>query len=137
MTTTRRIVRTPAELEACWRHLIEPLGFSSRQIFALLFDRDGEMFPHIVHITECPRRPDAEMVGNLADALRHARDEADPEGSCALLWARPSGGGNRATDVEWARAFATALAEHGLARWPLHIADDTVMRVVAPDDLAA
>lgn len=137
MTSAPRIVHTPADLEACWRHLIEPLGFSSRQIFALLFDRDGEMFPHIVHITECPRQPDAEMVGNLADALRHARDEADPEGSCALLWARPSGGGSRVTDLAWARAFAAAFAEHGLTRWPLHIADDAVMRVIAPDDLAA
>jgi hypothetical protein len=137
MTPPRIVVHTPADLEACWRHLIEPLGFSSRQIFALLFDRDGEMFPHVVHITECPRRPDPEMVANLADALRHARDEADPEGSCALLWARPSRGGNRATDLEWARTFTDAFAEHGLTRWPLHVADDTVMRVVAPDDLAA
>jgi hypothetical protein len=130
-------VRTVADLEACWRHLIEPLGFGSRQIFALLIDRDGGVFRSIVHITECPRRPDPEMVGNLAAALRHALDEADHRGSCALLWARPSRGGNRTTDTEWARAISAAFHAHGLTRWPIHVADDSVMRVVAPDDLAA
>lgn len=137
MTSTTDLVHSPADLEACWRRLIEPLGFGSRQIFAILIDRDGEVFRSIIHVTECPRRPDAEMVGNLARALRHALDEADPEGSCALLWARPTSGGSRATDVEWARAVLAAFDEHGLTRWPLHVADDSVMRVVAPDDLAA
>lgn len=137
MTQRRTFVRSPRELEKCWRELIEPLGFGSRQIFAVLIDREGEVFRHLIHITECPYLPDAEMVANLAAALRSARDEADPEGSCAVFWARPTHEGTRQSDLLWARSLYDAFRKHSLDRWPIHVADDSVMRVVAPEDLAA
>lgn len=137
MTPRRDIVHTAADLEACWRRLIEPLGFASRQVFAILIDRDGEVFRSVIHVTECPHDPDDEMVTHLAEALRAALDQADPQGSCAVVWARPTHAGTRASDLEWVRAFAGALDAVGLGRWPVHVADDHVMRAVGPDDLAA
>lgn len=137
MTPEPRYVHTAAELEALWRRLIEPLGFGSRQIFAILIDRNGEVVPSVINVTDCPRLPDAEMTDGLASVLRGALDGVDPDGSCALVWARPSDAGSRSTDLEWARALTSAFTREGMHRWPLHIADDTVMWVVAPDDLAA
>ncbi len=136
-TAFRPHVRTLADLDATWCTLIKPLGFGSRQIFAIMIDRDGEVVPGIVNVTDCPRRPDEEMVGGLVGALRQALDGVDRQGSCAVLWARPTSAGTRETDLQWARALATTMRERSLAHWPVYCADDFVMRVVAPDDLAA
>jgi hypothetical protein len=130
-------VHTPADLERVWRRLIEPLGFGTRQIFAILLDRDGGVFRSIVNVTECPAAPDGQMLVSLARSLRTALDDADPDGSCAVLWARPSHAGTRASDIEWARAITAAMSMHSLGDWPVHTADDSVLRVMSPDDLAA
>lgn len=130
-------VRTPADLETVWRGLIEPLGFGSRQIFAILLDRDGTVVPSIVNVTDCPAAPDGQMLVNLARSLRTALDDLDPDGSCAVLWARPSDAGTRTSDIVWVRAIAAAMSMQSLAAWPIHLADDSVLRVMSPDDLAA
>ena len=130
-------VHTPADLERVWRHLIEPLGFGSRQIFAIMLDRDGRVQPSIVNVTDCPAAPDGQMLVHLARSLRTVLDEADPDGSIALLWARPTHAGTRASDIEWVRAITAVAAAHSLGAWPLHTADDSVLRVMSPDDLAA
>ncbi len=130
-------VRTQLDLEAVWRRLIEPLGFGSRQIFAILLGRDGEVIPSVVNVTDCPAAPDEDVLAKLACALRTVLDEVDPEGSCALLWARPTSAGTRGSDLTWSRAMVAAAATHSLGDWPIHTADDFVLRVMSPDDLAA
>ncbi len=130
-------VRTPADLEAVWRRLIEPLGFGSRQIFAILLGRGGQVHPSIVNVTDCPAAPDGRMLVNLARSLRTVLDEADPDGSIAMLWARPTPAGTRASDIQWVRAMTAVSRTHSLGDWPIHTADDSVLRVMSPDDLAA
>jgi len=130
-------VHTPADLEAIWRRLIEPLGFSSRQIFAIMLDREGRVHPSIVNVTDCPAAPDGQMLVHLARSLRTVLDEADPDGSIAILWARPTHAGTRASDIQWVRAITAVTRVHSLGDWPIHTADDSVLRVMAPDDLAA
>ena len=131
------VVRTPADLELAWRRLIEPLGFGSRQIFAILLDRDGRVHPSIVNVTDCPAAPDGRMLVHLARSLRTVRDETDPDATFALLWARPTHAGTRASDIQWVRAITAVTQAHSLGDWPLHTADDSVLRVMSPDDLAA
>jgi hypothetical protein len=130
-------VHTPADLELVWRRLIEPLGFGSRQIFAIMLDRDGRVHPSIVNVTDCPAAPDGQMLVNLARSLRTVRDEACPDGTFALLYARPTPAGTRASDVQWVRAITAVTQAHSLGDWPIHTADDSVLRVMSPDDLAA
>lgn len=130
-------VHSLADLERVWRHLVEPLGFGSRQIFAIMLDRDGRVHPSIVNVTDCPAAPDGQMLVNLARSLRTVLDEADPDGSIAMLWARPTPAGTRASDIQWVRAITAVTAAHSLGQWPLHTADDSVLRVMSPDDLAA
>ena len=95
------------------------------------------MVPSIVNVTDCPAAPDGQMVVNLARSLRSALDDLDPDGSCALLWARPSRAGTRTSDIAWVRAITAAMSMQSLATWPIHLADDSVLRVMSPDDLAA
>ena len=130
-------VQTAADLERVWRRLIEPLGFGSRQIFAIMLGRDGRVHPSIVNVTDCPAAPDGQMLVDLARSLRTVLDEADPDGSIALLWARPTPAGTRASDIQWVRAITAVTRAHSLGEWPLHTADDSVLRVMSPDDLAA
>lgn len=135
--TFRPSIQTSADLEAVWRRLIEPLGFGSRQIFAILMDRDGQVIPSIINIADCPAAPDGQMLVKLARSLRTALDDIDPDGSCALLWARPSHAGTRSSDIAWSRAIIAAMSAHALGEWPVHTADDSVLRVMSLDDLAA
>ncbi|WP_456696319.1 hypothetical protein [Aeromicrobium sp. P5_D10] len=137
MSFSPKFVHTTAELEACWRELIEPLGFASRQLFAIVIDGQGEVFPHVINIAECPAVPEQVMVANLAEILRDVSRATESDATCAVLWARPTSGGTRQTDLVWARMLTAELTRVGLGRWPIHVADDSVMRVVAPDDLAA
>lgn len=130
-------VHSAADLERVWRRLIEPLGFGSRQIFAILLDRDGRVHPSIVNVTDCPAAPDGQMLVTLARSLRTVLDETDPDGTCAMLWARPTHAGTRASDIQWVRAITAVASVHSLGEWPLHTADDSVLRVMSPDDLAA
>lgn len=137
MPYSPKFVHTTAELEACWRELIEPLGFASRQLFAIVIDGAGEVFPHVINIAECPAVPEQVMVANFAEILRDVSGATESNASCAVLWARPTSGGTREFDLVWARMLVVELARVGLGRWPVHIADDSVLWVVAPDDLAA
>jgi hypothetical protein len=130
-------VHTPADLECVWRRLVEPLGFGSRQIFAIMLDPDGRVHPSIVNVTDCPATPDGPMLVNLVRSLRTVLDETDPDGSVAVLWARPTQAGTRTSDIQWVRAITAVLRAHSLGGWPLHTADDSVLRVMSPDDLAA
>lgn len=130
-------VHTPAALEAVWRRLIEPLGFSSRQIFAIVLGSGGQVHPSIVNVTGCPAAPDGQMLVTLARSLRTVLDETDPDGSVAVLWARPTHAGTRASDIQWVRAITAVSGAHSLGQWPVHTADDSVLRVMSPDDLAA
>lgn len=137
MDSSHGTIQTTAELDACWRRLIEPLGFGSRQLFVLLLDRHGKVDRSIINIAECPRRPDRRMVRRLLDRLHEALDDVDPAGSCAMLWARPTTGGTRSTDLEWVLALNRAADRAGIRRWSMFVADDHVLNIVAPDDLAA
>ncbi|MEV7395945.1 hypothetical protein [Aeromicrobium sp. NPDC092404] len=130
-------VHSAADLEALWRRLIEPLGFGSRQIFAVILGHDGRVHPSIVNVTDCPAAPDGQMLVSLARSLRTVLDESEPEGSVAMLWARPTHAGTRASDIQWIRAITAVTQVHALGSWPLHTADDAVLRVMSPDDLAA
>lgn len=137
MSISRKTVRSSAELESCWRELIEPLGFSSRQLFAIVMDSDGEVFPHLINITDCPESPEQAMVANFVEILRDVSKAAGSNTSCAVVWARPTPSGCRESDLIWARSLARELARVGLARWPIHVANDSVLQVVGPDDLQA
>ncbi|MGA8988323.1 hypothetical protein [Aeromicrobium sp.] len=130
-------IRTLADLEAAWRLLIEPLGFGTRQIFAIMLGCDGLVLPSVINLTDCPVAPDGSMLVALARSLRSSLDEVDPEGSWAVLWARPSNAGTRTTDLAWIRAINAAMSMQSLANWPIHRADDSVLQVMSPDDLAA
>ena len=56
MTTPfRPTVRSQADLEAVWKHLMGPWGFGGHSVWMLVIDADDRPFPHITEITEAAR----------------------------------------------------------------------------------
>lgn len=119
------VVRSQADLERLWRLLMEPLGFAAPQIW-ILFLRDGHC-EHSAKLEELPRRPDADDLARLTRLLASLAEEADV--APVFLYARP-GAGREDGDLAWVRT----LAPH--TPWPVHLAHDSELRVVAADELS-
>lgn len=111
------------------------LGFASRSLWLLVVGADGIAVPVLNEVERLPLRPGAGLADDVVRRAARLRHEVAPRGSVALLLARP-GDDLDETDRAWAVALSAAAQSVGLSLWPLHVATDRVLRVVAPDDLA-
>lgn len=125
-------IHSQAELDRLWRALMGELGFSRRRLWVLLVCEDGRPIPHVVQIDEIPDLPGDNLV-HLLEMCQHVDDEA----GVAVLLSRPGRDGLTASDKAWGGALLAAARATGVSCWPLHVANDVAIRVVAPDDLAA
>jgi hypothetical protein len=114
-----------ASLERTWRALMGELGFAEPQLWMMLL-ADGRCL-HLVKTEGVPSHPSRSDTEAVLDLARQIHD--DPA-SCAYLYARPGGRGLTAGDLAWARGLSAP------GGWPVHVANDHQLRVVAPDDLA-
>lgn len=121
-------VRTPADLDRLWRRLMGDLGFAAPQIWTLLL-RDGRLIRPITldQVPVTPTSDAAQRLGHVVEAVQGL--DAEPL-ECAFLFARPGPAERTPSDLAWARL----LAVH--SPWPVHLANDHVLTVVAADDLA-
>ncbi|GAA3532226.1 hypothetical protein [Nocardioides daeguensis] len=116
-----------AALERTWCSLMGALGFATPQLWVLLVDGDQPL--HVIEVTDLPTEPVDRDVDSIGLLVRQAHQH---DLRCAFLYARPGGAPRTPGDLGWARGLV------GLdARWPVHLANDAELRVVAPDDLAA
>jgi hypothetical protein len=111
-----------ASLEHHWRALMGELGFGARKLWLLLIEASRAL--QIIEIDELPRTLDDGMQESLQSMLAHF-----PDVSVALLYTRPGPSWSDA-DRTWVRGLAAVSAD-----WPVHMANDVELRVVAPDDL--
>lgn len=127
---------TQADVHRAWQLLIRPLGFSRTSIWVMLIHGDDRPEPQIVEIDDLPHsspRSAHQLVQFCVSLLA----ECCPRGSMALLLSRPGRGPLTAFDLSWAHELQAAASTQDLRLWPLHVADDTCIRVVTSDDLAA
>ena len=116
-------------LELTWRMLMGRLGFADPQLWILLLNPVGGI-DLIVPVHEAP----LEWDGETGAGMRYVLEEIRPH-SFAFLFARPGGRLRTPADLTWARALAEICRELG-SPWPVHLANDFELTVVAPDDLA-
>lgn len=128
-------VTDQAELHQRWTLLMGELGFGSPRIYWLFTSPDGSTDGVIVEITELPDLPDTETSAAMMRGSARLLAQLTPGARVALLYARPGRGGLSATDRAWARSLTDAAQEAGIPMWPVHVANDEALRVVAPDDL--
>ncbi|MEQ6900276.1 hypothetical protein [Nocardioides sp. YIM 152588] len=112
-------------LERTWRALMGELGFAEPQLWVLIMAGGRPL--GLTKVEGVPLRPEPGDAAGLLDLLR---DAVTDDEELAFLFARP-GRARAAGDVAWARALAP-----GSGRWPVHVANDRELWVVAPDDLA-
>ena len=117
----RPTVRSQADLEKVWRHLMEPLGFSGASIWMLRLDPDGLAVPHLLEIAEAELAPDdPEPFAGLLVQL----ESDDPGGSYAFLRTRPGHGGVDTGDRAWAGFLYAAGRLAGVRLEVVHLATD-------------
>jgi hypothetical protein len=119
-----------AALYRTWRALMGPLGFSRRQLWVLAID--GDRPRGVTQVDEVPARLDDDMAVELLSLFA----EVAPGASLAFLYARPGLGPRTADDLSWGAALSRATRTVPVRVWPVHLADDRAITVVAPDDLA-
>lgn len=124
-------IHSQADLARLWRALMGELGFARRLLWLVLVCDDGVPVPHIVRVEDVPDIPGDELL-HLLQMCRQVDDEC----GVALLLSRPGSDGLSASDKAWAAALLSAARTTGVSCWPLHVANDAAVRVVAPDDLA-
>lgn len=129
-------VRTDADLRQRWRALMGELGFGGHSLWLNLVDADGRMTPVLTQIEELDALPDELGLDNLMRVCRHLVDEFEPDGRVAFLLTRPGMGGLNDWDRAWGRALLRGARRNGVPIWPVHRANDEVLRVMAPDDLS-
>lgn len=118
-------VTDQSSLESLWITLMGDLGFDSPQLWVAAIV-DGR----------------THFLGEIADVPLHAQGEAgelrcffspllaEPGASLAFLFARPGHLPLTPADRSWVQLLLSYDAT-----WPVHVATDTSLRVVAPDDL--
>jgi hypothetical protein len=132
----RPLIRTQADLEHAWRHLMEPLGFGDHSVWMMLVDRDRPV-PQLTEIAGAETPPEPDEVDGLAEFLRRLRADVAPQARFAFLRSRPGCGGPNPEDLGWAQALYDAAR---LARVPIevvHLANDHELVPIPMDDLPA
>jgi hypothetical protein len=137
MTTPfRPIVRSQADVEAVWKHLMGPQtrerGFGGHSVWMLVIDADDRPFPQITQITEALEPPDAERVSSLAELIGGL---AEPGRRFAFLRSRPGPGGVTDDDRAWARALYDAGHQAPVSLEVVHRACDHDLVALPMDDV--
>jgi len=136
MTTPfRPTVRSQADLEAVWKHLMGPQtrdrGFNGYSLWLLVIE-DDHPFPQITEITEAVEPPDEEMVASVATFLSGLAGEGR---RFAFLRSRPGHGGLTADDRTWARSLYAAGRQAGVPLEVVHRACDHDLVAVPMDEV--
>ncbi len=134
--TYRPTIRTQADLERAWRHLMEPLGFSGCSVWMLLVDADDHPVPQVTQIEDCDAPPGADQLTDFADLARGLLDEIAPGGRWAFLRSRPGGSGVTDLDRSWARALLDACRDRDVPTEVMHLATDVDVVPLPYDELA-
>jgi hypothetical protein len=138
MNPDDRTVHTQAELEATWRDLVKPLGWSRPCFWIMLIEPGGRPLPQLIQIDELEGAPQDEDVEGGAQFLQMLVDELDVgELRLAFLYARPGRDGIQPLDRRWAMSLTAMARRAGLACEPVHLANDVRIVPIPRDELDA
>ncbi|MFC4783531.1 hypothetical protein ACT8ZV_03595 [Nocardioides sp. MAHUQ-72] len=130
-------IRTQADLEAAWRHLMEPLGFDGHSLWVMFIQADHTPLPHLTQVEETVDPPDAEQQASLVEFLGFFRGEMRGGERVAFLRSRPGRGGPGPDDLAWARSLYAACRSAGVETDVVHLATDDQLVPLPMDDVLA
>lgn len=133
-TPFRPTIRTQADLEEAWRHLIRPLGFASRSLWLMLICDDDQPLPQLTELGELPavpssrqRREFGRFLGHLAGMIPGAR--------LAFLLTRPGDGSPDERDRGWAAMLYDVARDLAVPCEVVHLATDEMVAPIPLDAL--
>ena len=133
----RPTVRTQAELERVWRHLMEPLGFGGHSLWLMFIEPDGRVLPQLTQIEDTVRPPTGDEEAVFAGFLSRLGDALGPGERICFLRSRPGRGGPGPDDRAWARSLYAACRVAGVETDVVHLAtDDTLVPLPMDEALA-
>lgn len=134
--TYRPVLRTQADLEQAWLHLLGPRRFHQRSAWLMTIEADGRPFPHLTEFDGVPEGPDPVLLGWLGDLLRPVFDELPPA-RLAFLVSRPGYRQVELADRLWADALHGLARELALPCEVVHLATDDGLIPLPLDELGA
>lgn len=136
MTTTpfRPIIRTQADLEDAWRHLMQPLGFSTSSIWLMLICDDDRPLPQLTEIADAEAPPAGRERAGFVDLLGTIIATI-PDARLAFLRSRPGRGGVDDDDRAWAEMLYAAARTAGAPCEIVHVATDDTVEPIPLDSL--
>lgn len=126
-------IRTQAELQDAWQHLMGPWSFSDPSVWMMMI-HDDRPLPQLTEITEADP-PDPEMLAGLAELLRMLEEQVVPGGRFAFLRSRPGPAGATETDRQWASGLYGAAARAGVCCEVVHVATRGAIRPIPQEDV--
>ncbi|MDN5851574.1 MAG: hypothetical protein L0K86_01790, partial [Actinomycetia bacterium] len=96
---------------------------------------DGMMFPHIVQVADTPTYPAEADLDGLMHLCADAFDVVGDDTTVALLLSRPGSAVVSDSDRAWATGISATARARSIRAYPMHLATDQAVRVLAPDDL--
>ncbi len=138
MDLNRRIRSLP-DLTDLWTFIDGGHGYSAPQLFAIPLDRTDHALPSIIQVydDDLCQEPDDHPLEQLIYQLAAVVEELVPEGSVAVMRARPGGPDMTEQDRRWCLALHRHLHAAPFATRPLFFATDTSVGIVPPDVLVA
>ena len=131
----RPVLRTQADLETAWRHLVRPLGFRTRSLWLLMIDDDHRPIPAVTEISDLPAEPDDASLHGLGELLVHLPPPGDA-GRWALLLSRPGRHRTDDHDRQWVAGLYATMRDHTIPFDVIHLATDLEILPVPLDDVS-
>ena len=138
MNSFDRTIHTQAELEAAWRDLVSPLGWSSPRFWIMLIEHSGRPLPQLIEVDELDGTPQEEDTDRGAQFLQMLIAHLDVDDvRVAFLYARPGHESIQPLDRRWAASLASMAHRAGLSCEPVHLANDVRIVPIPLDELDA
>ncbi len=117
------VLRTQADVEAAWRHLINPLGWPEPRLWFMFIGADGVPFPQLCQIEEMPAEVGADGATSVATMMSELADDLGFD-RVAFLLCRPGGGSPHPSDLKNAADLYAACGAAAVPVEVIHLATD-------------
>jgi len=131
------VIRSQADLEDVWRHLMGPLGFSGHSLWLMFVQPDGVPLPHLSQVEDCVTPPTAVEQANFVALLKTLRREMRKDERLVFLRSRPGRGGAGPDDLAWARSLYDACRTADVQTDVVHLATDDTLVPLPMDEVLA
>lgn len=122
-TSYAPVLRTQTDLEAAWRHLINPLGWPEPRLWFMFVGADGVPLPQLCQIEEVPVEIGEDGAADVA-AMLHGLIEELGFQRVEFLLCRPGGGPPNRSDLKNAAELYGACAVASVPITVVHLATD-------------